>query len=87
MSLLNKFVSSLNSNKAVYCDICHFAKQKRLSFPISTHVSHCLFDLVHCELLGPFSVPTIEGYKYFLTILDDYSRCTWVYLLKSKSET
>ena len=87
MSLLNKFVFGLNSNKVVCCDIFHFAKQKRLSFPISTHVSHCLFDLVHFDLWGPFSVPTIEGYKYFLTIVDDYSRCTWVYLLKSKSET
>ena len=46
-----------------------------------------MFDLVHCDLWGPFSVPTIEGYKYFLTIVDDYFRCTWVYLLKSKSET
>ena len=85
--LLNKFVFGLNPNKAACCDICHFAKQKRLSFPNSSHVSHCLFDLVHCDLWGPFSVPTIEGYKYFLTIVDDHSRCTWVYLLKPKSET
>ena len=34
-----------------------------------------------------FSIPTIDGYKYFLTIVDDFSRCTWIYLLKSKSET
>ena len=87
MSLINKFVSGLNSDKATCSDICHFAKRKRLSFPSSTHVSHCLFDLVHCDLWGPFSVPTIKGYKYFLTIMDDYSRCAWVYLLKSKSET
>ena len=51
LSLPNKFVFGLNSNnKATCCDICHFAKQKRLSFPNSSHVSHCLFDLVHCDL-------------------------------------
>ena len=76
LSLLNKLVSSLQSNKTICCDICHFAKKKRLSFPISTHVSHCVFDLVHSDLWGPFSIPTIKGYKYFLTIVDYYSRCT-----------
>jgi len=86
-SLLNNLVSGLPANKAKCCDICHFSKQKRLSFPTSAHVSHCVFDLVHCDLWGPFSVPIIEGYKYFLIIMDYYSRCTWVYLFKSKSET
>ena len=36
----------------------------------------CMFDLVHCDLWGPFLVPIIEGYMFFLTIVDDYSRCT-----------
>ena len=86
-SLLNNLVSVLPANKTISCDICHFSKQKRLSFPTSQHVSHCVFDLVHCDLWGAFSIATIEGYKFFLTIMDEYSRCTWVYLLKSLSET
>ena len=45
------------------------------------------FDLIHCDLWGPFSTLTIDGYKYFLTIVDDFSRCTWIYLMKTKSET
>ncbi|CAA7016026.1 unnamed protein product [Microthlaspi erraticum] len=36
--------------------------------------------------LGPFSVPTVEGYKHFLTIVDDHTRVTWVYLLRTKDE-
>ena len=87
LSLLNKTVPGLTVNKSHCCDICHLAKQKRLSFPSSTHVSNAIFDLIHCDLWGPFSIPTIDGYKFFLTIVDDYSRCTWVYLLKSKAET
>lgn len=39
------------------------------------------------DLWGPFAVPSIHGYKYFLTILDDYSRFTWTVLLKGKHET
>ena len=30
---------------------------------------------------------TLDGFKYFLTIVDDFTRCTWVYLLKQKSDT
>ena len=37
--------------------------------------------------MGSLSTTTIDGYKYFLTIVDDFTRYTWVYLLKHKSET
>ena len=70
-----------------HCDICPIAKQKRLPFNKSSHVSKNCFDLLHCDLWGPFSVPTIDNCKYFLTIVDDCSRSTWVYLLKHKSQT
>jgi transposase InsO family protein len=36
-------------------------------------------------LCGPLSSP-FSGCKYFLTFIDDFSRCTWVYFLKLKSE-
>jgi len=35
---------------------------------------------------GPYSLSLIHGHKYFLTIVDDYSRYTWVFPLKQKSE-
>ncbi|CAM8975398.1 unnamed protein product [Rhodiola kirilowii] len=35
---------------------------------------------------GPFHVPTISGYQYFLTVVDDYFRAVWVFLMKQKSE-
>lgn len=35
---------------------------------------------------GPYKVCTRERYRYFLTIVDDYSRATWVYLLALKSD-
>ena len=43
--------------------------------------------MIHCDLRGPFSVQTHNGSVYFLTIVDDLSRFTWVYLLHSKSQT
>ena len=87
LQLLKGVVNIDAFNKTTYCDVCHFSKQKRLPFPISDRVSSTPFDLIHCDLWGPFATYTVEGYKYFLTIVDDFSRCTWVYLLKLKSNT
>ena len=63
-------------NKVILCEICPLAKQKRLPFTPSSHVSIECFDLVHYDLWGPFFVSTIDGCRYFLTIVDDFSRCT-----------
>ncbi|XP_012856897.1 PREDICTED: uncharacterized protein LOC105976150 [Erythranthe guttata] len=68
------------------CYICPMAKQKRLKFPISSTVSSHMFDLIHCDIWGPYRVESHNGYKYFVTLVDDYSRFTWVHLLKSKSD-
>ena len=67
------------------CLVCPLAKQKRLNFQSSTHSSSSCFDLVHADIWGPYSTPSLNGSKYFLTIVDDYSRCTWVFLFSQKS--
>ena len=38
------------------------------------------------DVWGPYSVSTYDGFKFFLTIVDDASRSTWVYLMKAKSD-
>ncbi|CAH9056118.1 unnamed protein product [Cuscuta europaea] len=75
-----------NDKQSLPCDICHFAKQKKLPFPISTSHASNAFDLIHMDVWGPYKVTSYTGFKYFLTIVDDYTRCTWVFLLKTKSE-
>ena len=73
-----------NVDSSPHYSICHLAKQKQLAFPISNSVSQCLFDLLHIDIWGTFYLATHNGFRYFLTIVNDYSRFTWVYLLKSK---
>ena len=68
------------------CIVCPLAKQKRIHFPFNNNKCAYPFDLVHMDVWGPFSVLTSNGHKYFLTIVDDASRATWVLLLKAKSE-
>lgn len=84
--LLNKHIPHLSS-KFDSCTTCPIAKQKRLPFPISNNKCAAPFDLVHCDIWGPMSIPTKEEFRYFLSIVDDFSRATWTYLMKSKSET
>jgi hypothetical protein len=44
-------------------------------------------EILHLDLFGPITYISIDGNKYGLIIIDDYSRFTWVFLLKDKSET
>nr|GEU94442.1 hypothetical protein [Tanacetum cinerariifolium] len=44
-------------------------------------------NLLHMDLCGPMRVASINGKKYILVIIDDYSRYTWILFLRSKDET
>lgn len=43
-----------------------------------------LFELVHTDVWGPCIVPPNMGFRYFVTFVDDYSKSTWRYLMKSR---
>ena len=68
------------------CEICQMSKATRLPFVPSKSRTSKLFEVVHSDIWGPSRVESFDGYKYFVTFIDDYSRVTWLYLLKSKSE-
>ena len=44
-----------------------------------------IFGILHVDLWGPYHTITHDNHKYFLTMVDDYSRSTWIHLLSSKS--
>jgi len=68
------------------CKICEKSKQTRDKFSLSDHQALNIFDLIHCDLWGPYKTPSSCGASYFLTIVDDCSRAVWIYLLKEKTE-
>ena len=43
-------------------------------------------DLIHSYVFGPIKVPLISKSIFFLSFIDDYSRMTWIYFLKSKTQ-
>ncbi|GKA85651.1 ribonuclease H-like domain-containing protein [Tanacetum coccineum] len=84
LSILNKTIGLRYDKHISPCDICHKEKQTNEPFHLSEHKS--VGDLVHLDLWCPYMVVSKDGYKYFLTVVDDYSKALWVYLIKSKDE-
>ncbi|KAK3036481.1 hypothetical protein RJ639_030828 [Escallonia herrerae] len=80
-------VSVVSPSLKTICDVCCRAKHSRTVFPDSTSRAMDIFGLVHCDIWGPYRVSTISGAKYILTIVDDYSRVVWVYLMHDKGQT
>ena len=56
------------------------------SFPNSQFVATSPFELVHSDLWGPAPINSVDGFRYYVLFIDHYTRFTWLYLLKSKSE-
>ena len=44
------------------------------------------FDLIHGDLMGPFSHPSIKKVRFVLIFVDDFSHFIWIYFLRKKSE-
>ncbi|KAL1064356.1 hypothetical protein V6Z11_D13G207600 [Gossypium hirsutum] len=66
-----KYSNSLVKNKP--CDICLRAKKIREVFVSSDTKVNENFELIHCDLWGPYRVKASCGALYFLTIVDDFS--------------
>lgn len=69
------------------CECCMKGKSTRLPFPKESKTKTLApLDIVHTDVCGPVEVPSVSGYRYFMTVIDDFSRHCTVYLLKEKSE-
>nr|GEY41105.1 retrovirus-related Pol polyprotein from transposon TNT 1-94 [Tanacetum cinerariifolium] len=69
------------------CSSCELGKGKRKSFHTKlTLSSKRRLHLLHMNLCGPMRVASINGKRYVLVIVDDYSRYTWTHFLRSKDE-
>ncbi|GJV18118.1 retrovirus-related pol polyprotein from transposon TNT 1-94 [Tanacetum coccineum] len=70
------------------CSSCEMSKAKRSSFKSKVvPSSKGRLNLLHMDLCGPMRVASINGKKYIMVIVDDYSRYTWTLFLRSKDET
>nr|GEU86765.1 ribonuclease H-like domain-containing protein [Tanacetum cinerariifolium] len=74
LSILGTKVGFSKNSQRSPCDMCHKAKQTREPFSLSDYKSKFLGDMVHCDVWGPYKVVSKDGFRFFLTIVDDFSR-------------
>ena len=69
------------------CEPCAEGKHHRSKFPTAGGKrGKEILDLVHSDVCGKMSTGSLSGCEYFLTIIDDKTRYTWIYVLKHKDE-
>nr|GFC45504.1 putative ribonuclease H-like domain-containing protein [Tanacetum cinerariifolium] len=74
-------------HKEHLCPSCEQGKSKRASHPHKpVPNSRQRLHLLHMDLCGPMRIANINGKRYVLVIVDDYSRYTWVHFLRSKDD-
>ncbi|GFW15721.1 retrovirus-related Pol polyprotein from transposon TNT 1-94 [Trichonephila clavipes] len=82
-----KGLPRLTDNGKTHCIPCKLAKSKRVSFKKTGAVrSKRPLELLHMDLCGPMPTESQGGNKYFLSIIDDYSRKVTVFPIRNKSD-
>ena len=89
---LFKQVKSINISHSVkqqalkiICEECQMGKSHRLHFPATETKTTKILELIHTDLWGPSPHPSKEGYSYYISFVDDFSKYTWIFPLKLKS--
>lgn len=66
------------------CKSCALRKNVKSPFHKSESRAEDKLELVHSNLCGPMSITSLSGFLYYVIFIDDFSRKTWIYFLKSK---
>lgn len=69
------------------CATCIESKMTNVPFENNRTKTKEILELIHTDLNGPHKTTGYGGEKYFLTFIDDYSKCTRIFCIKNKSET
>jgi hypothetical protein len=77
------------SNYSLYFDFyddCLYGKHDRVRFPSGATRAERILQLVHSDVFGPVSVPSLGESVYYVSFINDFSRKTWIYFLRKKSK-
>ena len=83
---LSSCISVRNKHVQHHCKHCLIGKMHQLPFAHSQFQSTQPLELVHSDVWGPAPVSSSNGYKYYLLFMDDFSKYSWLFLLKHKSD-
>nr|XP_009769490.1 PREDICTED: uncharacterized protein LOC104220344 [Nicotiana sylvestris] len=68
------------------CEGFQYRKAHRLPFDRSLSRGNASLELIHSDLMWPTRTPSFSGYSSMLIFFVDFTRFTWVYFVKHKSE-
>lgn len=89
LKVLREFVDGLLEFSTYQHDVCKgcaLRKYAKTAFPSSDTMSKGILDLVNLDVCGPMSIVSLNGYSYFVTVIYDFSKNTWIYFMKTKGE-
>jgi transposase InsO family protein len=69
------------------CRGCALGKNTKKAYPHSRRRANGVLDLIHSNLCGPMTAPSMNGCLYYIIFIDDCSRKTWICFLKTKDES
>jgi hypothetical protein len=69
-----------------FCEKYVYGKKNRVRLPYGATREEGILHLVHSDVFGPVSVPSLGKYVYYVSFIDDFSRNTWIYFLRKKFE-
>ena len=80
-------VSRFSSLFSIECESCQLGKHTCVPFPrrLDQQIKS-LFELIHTDVWGPSQTESTLGFRCFVTFIDDYSHCTWLFLMKNQAE-
>jgi hypothetical protein len=81
-------LTNVHFEKDMICSACQAGKQVGAHHPHkNVMTTDRPLELLHMDLFDPIAYISISGSKYYLVIVDDYSRFTWVFFLQEKYQT
>jgi hypothetical protein len=85
--VLSAFHLPVSSNNGSYsCSTCLGSKSKQLAFSVSTIRSNCPIELIFSDVWGLAPVFSKNGFKYYVSFIDDFSRYSWICHISCKSD-
>jgi hypothetical protein len=79
-------IPALVSRRRQTCETCALTKSAKSINRDAPERTKKPLQRVYTDFWGPFGVPTPEGARYILTFTDDYTRRSWTYLTRTRTE-
>lgn len=80
-------IPKIGRQDSLFCDDYQHGKQVKATHKKLTQIGISRpFELIHLDLAGPTRTKSLGGKRYFMVMVDDFYRYTWVSFLREKSD-